>query len=99
MLGFLVFLGAWNVVSLVLGIVGLFKPEMRPRLARLVNLQASAAIVISLACTLLAILFSAVPWLSSIGQTVGWFFWAAGGLLPLTITMLLRAGPRRHGES
>ena len=99
MLGFVIFVGVWNAVAVAIGIVGLFKPEARPGLARFVNRQASAALAISLVCAVLGILGNTFGPLAGAGQLLGWFFWAAGGLLPLTITMLLRAGPRKHGES
>jgi hypothetical protein len=56
------------------------------------------AVAISLVCWLIGILFSVSGPVGAVALSLAWLFWAVGGLLPFTIALLLRAGPRIHGE-
>jgi len=93
-----IFVGFWNAIALGIGIVGLFRPEVRPSLARFVGRQAAAALAISLVFWVLGIVGSPFGRVDALGSLVAWSFWAGGGLLPFTIAILLRARPRIDGE-
>ena len=99
MIVLLVIVGIWNAIAVMIGILGLFRRESRPGLAKLANRQAAAALAISLVCWLLGILGSAFGPIGGAALVLAWLFWASGGLLPFTIAILLRASPRTHGES
>jgi len=86
----------WSACALGLGVIGLYKPSARDRLAQLANRQATAAAGVSVVCFVLGILGSA---LGSVGGAIlvgAWAFWALGGLFPFTIAIFLRA--RKRGE-
>lgn len=98
MRGLEIFVGFWNAIALAIGVVGLFKPEARPRLARLAGRQAASALAISLIFWVLWISGSSFGREGAFGLLLAWCFWAGGGLLPFTIAILLRARPRIDGE-
>ena len=95
-LGF-VFIAVWNLFALAAGLFGLFRRAARPRLARITNFQASSAVVLSIVALIVGLLGVAIPVIGPAALFFGWSFWAAGGLLPFTVTVLLRA--QRRGET
>ena len=97
MQAFWIIVALWNAGALGLGVIGLYKPAARDRLARVANRQATAAAGVSVVCFALGILGSALGPVGGAILLVGaWAFWALGGLVPFTIAIFLRA--RKRGE-
>jgi hypothetical protein len=93
----LVLIALWNLFAVAVGLFGVLRRAARPRLARITNVQASAAVALSIAALVVGLFGAVIPVLGPAALFFGWSFWAAGGLVPFTVTLLLRA--QRRGES
>jgi hypothetical protein len=56
-------------------------------------------VVLSIVALVVGLLGVVIPVLGPAGLFFGWSFWAAGGLLPFTVTLLLRAQRREESDS
>jgi hypothetical protein len=96
---FLVAVVAWNGLALLLGILGLFRPEWRPNLAARCGQLARAAVGLSVAGLVAGGLGTLIaPEVAPAGIFFALVFWAFGGLLPFTVALFLRA-TRRDSDS
>jgi len=96
MWAFWIIVSLWNACALALGVIGLYKPASRDRLAGAANRQVTAAAGVSLVCFALGILGSALGPVGGAILVAAWASWALGGLFPFTIVIFLRA--RKRGE-
>jgi len=96
MWAFWIIVASWNACALSLGLIGLYKPASRDRLARMANRQATAAAGVSVVCFAFGLLGSALGPVAGAILVAAWASWALGGLFPFTIVIFLRA--RKRGE-
>jgi len=99
MLVFWFIVALWNACALALGLIGLYKPAARDRLARMANRQVTAAAGVSVVCFVLGTLGSALGPVGGAILVGAWAVWALGGLFPFTIVIFLRARKRGQGEA
>jgi hypothetical protein len=90
----------WNLVAIGAGVSGSLNPQERTTLARFVSRQAAAAVGLSI----VALVFGAVglffaPDVAGLAKFLAGCCWALGGLVPFTVSVLLRVEPRGRGDS
>lgn len=87
-------IGSWNAFALVLGLIGLARRDLRPKLALIAGRQARAVLALSFV-TGLAGIGGAIVVPSLLGLvTFAIGFWFLGGIFPFTVAVFLRAAPR-----